>query len=119
MARLRPALRRRTRRDDVQRAAQHAGAGGSLITGTDAGVSRAVFDDFVSSLEFFAHLGFTPPEIVDLATRRTAEALGLTDTGTLAPGHRADLLVVRGDPLRDLQALRDVRLVMAAGTVHR
>ncbi len=93
--------------------------GVSLITGTDAGVSRAVFDDFVSSLEFFAHLGCTPPEIVDLATRRTAEALGLTDTGTLTPGHRADLLVVRGDPLRDLQALRDVRLVMAAGRVHR
>ncbi|NUV62490.1 amidohydrolase family protein [Streptomyces sp. CAI-85] len=93
--------------------------GVSLITGTDAGVSRAVFDDFVSSLEFFVHLGCTPPEIVDLATQRTAEALGLTDTGTLIPGHRADLLVVRGDPLRDLQALRAVRLVMAAGRVHR
>ncbi|MFF9690769.1 amidohydrolase family protein [Streptomyces sp. NPDC014623] len=93
--------------------------GVSLITGTDAGVSRAVFDDFVSSLEFFTHLGCTPPEILDLATWHTAEALGLTDTGTLTPGHRADLLVVGGDPLRDLQALRDVRLVMAAGRVHR
>ncbi|MFJ3586827.1 amidohydrolase family protein [Streptomyces sp. NPDC090127] len=92
--------------------------GVSLITGTDAGVSRAVFDDFVSSLEFFAHLGCTPPEIVDLATHHTARALGLLDTGTLAPGHRADLLVVRGDPLRDLQALREVRLVMAGGRLH-
>ncbi|MEU1212167.1 amidohydrolase family protein [Streptomyces sp. NPDC005790] len=96
-----------------------APVGAVLITGTDAGVSRAVFDDFVSSLEFFTHLGCTPPEILDLATWHTAEALGLTDTGTLTPGHRADLLVVGGDPLRDLQALRDVRLVMAAGRVHR
>ncbi|MFD4912354.1 amidohydrolase family protein [Streptomyces virginiae] len=47
-----------------------------LLTGTDAGVSRAVFDDFVSSLEFFAHLGCTSQEMVDLATCETAEALG-------------------------------------------
>ncbi|MGW6568826.1 amidohydrolase family protein [Streptomyces sp. NPDC054975] len=89
-----------------------------LITGTDAGVSRAVFDDFVSSLEFFEHLGCTPEEIVDLATHTTAQALGLHDTGTLAPGHRADLLIVHGDPLKDLQALREIRLVMAGGRVH-
>ncbi|WP_244328598.1 amidohydrolase family protein [Streptomyces marokkonensis] len=90
-----------------------------LLTGTDAGVSRAVFDDFVSSLEFFAHLGCTPAEIVDLATCQTAEAIGLRGvTGRLLPGLRADLLVVGGDPLTDLQALRRVRLVMADGRVH-
>ncbi|OKK22388.1 hypothetical protein AMK16_04400 [Streptomyces sp. CB00455] len=90
-----------------------------LLTGTDAGVSRAVFDDFVSSLEFFAHLGCTSQEIVDLATCEAAEALGLGKvTGRLLPGLRADLLVVDGDPLSDLQALRRVRLVMADGLVH-
>jgi imidazolonepropionase-like amidohydrolase len=90
-----------------------------LLAGTDAGVSRAVFDDFVSSLEFFAHLGCAPAEIVDLATCEAAEALGLRDvTGRLLPGLRADLLVVGGDPLSDLQALRRVRLVMADGRVH-
>ncbi|MCP3759109.1 amidohydrolase family protein [Streptomyces sp. TBY4] len=90
-----------------------------LLTGTDAGVSRAVFDDFVSSLEFFAHLGCTSQEIVDLATCEAAEALGLGKvTGRLLPGLRADLLVVEGDPLTDLQALRRVRLVMADGLVH-
>ncbi|MFD4863980.1 amidohydrolase family protein [Streptomyces sp. NPDC058412] len=90
-----------------------------LLTGTDAGVSRAVFDDFVSSLEFFAHLGCTSQEIVDLATCEAAEALGLGKvTGRLLPGLRADLLVVDGDPLSDLQALRRVRLVMADGLVY-
>ncbi|GGT71576.1 amidohydrolase family protein [Streptomyces atratus] len=90
-----------------------------LLTGTDAGVSRAVFDDFVSSLEFFAHLGCTSQEIVDLATCEAAEALGLGKvTGRLLPGLRADLLVVEGNPLSDLQALRRVRLVMADGLVH-
>jgi imidazolonepropionase-like amidohydrolase len=90
-----------------------------LLTGTDAGVSGAVFDDFVSSLEFFAHLGCTSTEIVDLATHEAADALGLSEvTGRLLPGLRADLLVVAGDPLRDLQALRRVRLVMADGRLH-
>ncbi|MCS0639631.1 amidohydrolase family protein [Streptomyces sp. LP05-1] len=87
-----------------------------LIAGTDAGVGRAVFDGFVSSLEFFEHIGCTPAEVIDLATTGTARALGIAGrTGALAPGLRADLLVVGGDPLDDLQALRDVRLVMAAG----
>ncbi|WP_461025841.1 amidohydrolase family protein, partial [Streptomyces sparsus] len=87
-----------------------------LIAGTDAGVSRAVFDDFVSSLEFFEYLGCTPAEVLDLATGEAARALGIADTtARLRPGYRADLLVVDGNPLSDLQALRRVRLVMSGG----
>lgn len=79
-------------------------------------MSRAVFDGFVSSLEFFEYIGLTPTEVVDLATTETAQALGISDdTGLLAPGYRADLLVVDGNPLEDLQALRAVRLVSTAG----
>ncbi|GAA2418494.1 amidohydrolase family protein [Streptomyces glaucosporus] len=90
-----------------------------LITGTDAGISRAVFDDFVSSLEFFQHIGYSTAEIIDLATHETAQALGIAhDTGLLRPGHRADLLVVDGNPLDDLQVLRKVHLVMAGGRPH-
>ncbi|MEU8772357.1 amidohydrolase family protein [Streptomyces sp. NPDC048606] len=87
-----------------------------LLPGTDAGVTRAVFDGFVSSLEFFEHIGMTPTEIIDLATAGAAEALGIAhDTGRLTPGHRADLLVVDGDPLTDLNALRKPRLTLSEG----
>ncbi|MFB6576025.1 amidohydrolase family protein [Streptomyces sp. NPDC056402] len=87
-----------------------------LLPGTDAGISRAVFDAFVSSLEFFEHIGLDPAETVDLATTGAAWALGIGgDTGRLAAGFRADLLVVDGDPLTDLAALRSVRLVVAGG----
>lgn len=87
-----------------------------LLPGTDAGVPHAVFDGFVSSLEFFGHIGLDPAEIVDLATAGAARALGIDgDTGRLEPGLRADLLVVDGDPLTDLGALRSVRLVVAGG----
>ncbi|MEG3630813.1 amidohydrolase family protein [Streptomyces poriticola] len=90
-----------------------------LLTGTDAGVGHAVFDDFVSSLEFFEHIGFSPAEIVVLATHGTAQALGIGhDTGRLRPGCRADLVAVDGDPLTDLQALRAVRLVLQGGRPH-
>ncbi|MFE2225868.1 amidohydrolase family protein [Streptomyces kronopolitis] len=90
-------------------------AGVRFIAGTDAGVPGARFGDYVGMLEFFASLGFTHTEILDMATVNAARALGLTDTGTLRPGTRADLLVVDGDPLHELDALRRVRHVVANG----
>ncbi|MDT0380012.1 amidohydrolase family protein [Streptomyces sp. DSM 42041] len=87
-----------------------------LISGTDAGVPGAVFDDLVSSLGFFVHLGLPPSRVVAMATADAAAAVGLGDeTGRLADGYRADLLLVDGDPLADLEALREVRAVLAGG----
>ncbi|MDH6130202.1 amidohydrolase family protein [Kitasatospora sp. GP82] len=87
-----------------------------LVAGTDAGVPNAVFDGFVSSLEFFEHLGLSRDRVIDMATIDAARALGIdTHTGQLTAGYRADLLVVDGDPLRDLNALRALRLVLAGG----
>lgn len=87
-----------------------------LISGTDAGVPGAVFDDLVSSLGFFHHLGLTAAQVLDMATTEAAAALGLgEETGRLAPGRRADLLLVEGDPLTDFEALREVRFVLAGG----
>jgi imidazolonepropionase-like amidohydrolase len=66
-------------------------------------------------LEFFASLGFSHTEALDMATHNAAHALGLTDTGTLAPGMRADLIVVDGNPLTELDALRRIQHVFTAG----
>ena len=67
----------------------------------------------------FEHVGFALPRVLELATGAAADAVGLGDrTGRLRPGYDADLLVVGGDPLADLRALRDVRLVVARGRVH-
>ncbi|MFD9269741.1 amidohydrolase family protein [Streptomyces goshikiensis] len=90
-------------------------AGVRFIAGTDAGVPGAHFGDYVGMLEFFASLGFTHPEILDMATVNAAHALRLADTGALAPGRRADLIIVDGDPLTDLDALRRIRHVFTAG----
>ncbi|RJQ75377.1 amidohydrolase family protein [Pseudonocardiaceae bacterium YIM PH 21723] len=93
-------------------------AGVRFIAGTDAGVPGAWFGDYVGMLEFFAEVGFSNAEIIDMATVNAADALGLPDTGRLAPGMRADLIVVNGDPLQDLGALRNLDLVLAAGSLR-
>ncbi|MFC9678303.1 amidohydrolase family protein [Streptomyces sp. NPDC056948] len=90
-------------------------AGVRFIAGTDSGVPGARFGDYVGMLEFFASLGFGHAEILDMATVNSAHALGLSDTGVLAPGMRADLIVVDGNPLTELDALRRLRHVFTAG----
>jgi imidazolonepropionase-like amidohydrolase len=87
-----------------------------LIPGTDAGLPRSGFGDFVSALELYEHLGFARDRIIEMATVTSATALGLTGrTGRLAPGHSADLLVVDGDPLAGLAALHDRELILFRG----
>jgi imidazolonepropionase-like amidohydrolase len=54
------------------------------------------------------------------ATSAAAEALGLgNEIGSLARGYRADIIATRGDPSRDIDALRRVMFVMHDGHVHR
>ncbi|WP_323178090.1 amidohydrolase family protein [Streptomyces sp. NBC_00847] len=96
-----------------------AESGVQLVAGTDAGIPRAFFGGLTSSLEFLEHLGVSRHRIIDMATVNAASALRLSDqTGRLAAGCRADILVVDGDPLASLDALRAVRLVLAGGRVH-
>jgi imidazolonepropionase-like amidohydrolase len=53
------------------------------------------------------------------ATSLAAESLGLEDRiGTLAAGFEADVIAVRGDPLRDVRALQEVVFVMQGGRVR-
>ncbi|MFE7462586.1 amidohydrolase family protein [Streptomyces sp. NPDC057499] len=95
---------------------QMADAGVRLVAGTDAGVQRAGFDGLVPALSFYSHLGLPNAAIIDMATSEAATALGLgSTTGRIAPGYRADLLLVDGDPLSELNALKNVRAVFASG----
>jgi imidazolonepropionase-like amidohydrolase len=52
------------------------------------------------------------------ATSLAAESLGLdASIGSIAPGYDADLIAVRGDPLRDIRAIQDVVFVMKGGRI--
>lgn len=61
--------------------------------------------------------GFPPAEVLAALTSRGAELCGLADRGALAPGRRADIVAVSGDPLEDLSCIRQVRLVVQAGRI--
>jgi imidazolonepropionase-like amidohydrolase len=90
--------------------------GVKIIAGADAGIDNVPHHAFVGGLEAMALQGLTPADVLFAATVRGAEALGLGDvTGRLRAGYAADLIAVAGDPLRRLDALRDLRLVVAAG----
>lgn len=90
-----------------------------MVAGTDAGAPGARFDQFAGALEVFTHVGLGNGRALELATTAAAAALGLRErTGQLTVGADADLLVVGGDPLAGLEALRDVRLVVARGRLH-
>ncbi|VVJ24438.1 Uncharacterised protein [Amycolatopsis camponoti] len=87
-----------------------------LLSGTDAGLPGSVFGDPVGALELYEWLGFSRRRILEIATCDSAAGLGLTSvTGCLEPGLAADVLVVEGDPLASLSALRNPLLVLAQG----
>jgi imidazolonepropionase-like amidohydrolase len=64
--------------------------------------------------------GMTPMQAIQAATSRGAELLGKRgELGTVAPGAYADLIAVAGDPLADINVLKNVAFVMKDGSVFR
>jgi imidazolonepropionase-like amidohydrolase len=93
-------------------------AGVRLCAGSDVGVFP--HGDNARELELMADYGVPVPEVLRAATSGNAELLHLGDRlGRVAPGFLADLIAVAGDPLADLSALRQVRLVMKGGAIVR
>ena len=62
----------------------------------------------------------TPAEVLVAATSRAAGALGFGHlVGSLEGGKKADLLIVDGDPTRDIAALRQIDAIMLGGRFVR
>lgn len=66
-------------------------------------------------LEAIANSGVGPAAAIVAGTSAGAEFLGLTDRGVLAPGKRADLLILEADPLADIRNTRMIKDVIIAG----
>jgi imidazolonepropionase-like amidohydrolase len=94
-------------------------AGGQVALGTDAGYLPGLeIGTPLDELALMAEAGMTPMQIIVAATRSAAHVCRLErHLGTLEVGKLADVLVVAGDPLRDLGALADVRLVIHGGVI--
>jgi imidazolonepropionase-like amidohydrolase len=92
-------------------------AGVALIAGADSGINPAKPHGVLpESLIDMGTAGLSPGEVLAAATSLAAAACGLGGrTGRLAAGLDADLVAVGGDPLTDIAAVRDVRLVVSRG----
>jgi hypothetical protein len=96
--------------------------GGKVALGNDYGGGPGDFQLGIPMFEIAetSRAGVTPVQIIVASTSNPAHVIRMADSlGTLAAGKIADVLVVNGDPLQDLSALRDVRCVVHGGTVIR
>lgn len=91
-------------------------AGVDVLVGTDAGAPGTAHGASVHrELELLVRAGMSPWQALAAATSAPARRFGLTDRGRIAPGMRADLLVVRGDPGAAITSTRDIVAVYRAG----
>ncbi len=96
-------------------------AGARVVVGTDAENPAAVWGVTLhKELQHMVTAGYTAMEALIAATRHGAEHLGIAEqVGTIEVGKQADLIAVAGDPLVDITALADVRLVLRSGRIVR
>jgi len=91
-------------------------AGIPVVVATDAGMPGTPHGRATSrELELLVQAGLSPREALDAATTIAARVLGTHDRGRIAPGRRADLVLVDGDPWQDVTAMQRVRRVFLAG----
>jgi len=108
---------------EVRKGAMRSHRGGVKVAmGTDAGTP---FNRHGGNAQEIIHLvdaGFTPMEAIVAATKTGSQCIGLErQVGTVEPGKLADLIVVKGDPLRDVKVLGDkanILLVLKGGVAE-
>ncbi|MGZ3425897.1 MAG: amidohydrolase family protein, partial [Polyangia bacterium] len=92
-------------------------AGGLLLSGCDPTGDGSVLAGFGDqrNLELLVDAGFSPLEAIHIGTANGAAYLGRDDVGTIAAGKRADLVVVDGNPARDIHDIEKVETVFKDG----
>ncbi len=93
-------------------------AGVNIAFGTDSGVSA--HGDNGKEFIFMVEAGMDPLDAIRSATFHGAKLLRIEDKlGTVEPGKLADLIAVKGDPLRNIETMLDVIFVMKDGKIFK
>lgn len=94
--------------------------GVKIAAGTDTGAAIPPGQN-AYELSCFVRLGFTPMEAIISATRTASEALGIEkETGTLEKNKNADLIIVNGNPVADIDLLQNnenINVIIKSGDV--
>jgi imidazolonepropionase-like amidohydrolase len=91
-------------------------AGVTILAGTDAPNPDTSYGvSLHQELLLLTECGFSAEEALRAATSSPAREFGLIDRGRIETGRRADLLLVKGDPTKDIRATRDIVSVWKLG----
>lgn len=91
-------------------------AGVPLIAGTDAGLFAVIPGaSMARELELLVEAGLSPHQALASATRISAQVLGFEQTGVIAPGYRANFVLLSEDPLTHIGAVESPTAVMLNG----
>jgi imidazolonepropionase-like amidohydrolase len=91
-------------------------AGIPIVAGSDTGLIGYGLD---RELELYVKAGMTPLEAIQTATIVPARAMNLAaESGSIEPGKRADLILVRGNPLENISDIRKVSRVVTGGRMY-
>jgi imidazolonepropionase-like amidohydrolase len=102
--------------DLVRRNTQKAHSAGIIGFGTDlGGTYTGFFGRFLSEVQHYSDFGIAAVDILKYVTSINARINNLNDRGSIQTGKLADLIVLGGNPLDDIGALGDVRIVMKGG----
>lgn len=89
--------------------------GVTILPGTDLGGSFT----YHRELELYTRAGFTPAEVLKMATLTSADYLGQgKDLGSIEAGKYADFFLVPGDPTKDLKTIKALNMVAKGGTFY-
>jgi imidazolonepropionase-like amidohydrolase len=90
-------------------------AGVTIIPGTDALAGYMLHHE----LELYVRAGIPAPEVLRMATLTSAEVMGANkDRGVIAAGKLADMILVDGDPTKDIRDLGKITTVIKAGNIY-
>jgi imidazolonepropionase-like amidohydrolase len=109
----------RTSRENMRRFIV-AGAKFSMGTDTGAFIGFQQEDPNAQELMYMVEMGMDPMKVIEAGTRNGAEALGLLkDLGTVEKGKLADVIVVAGNPLQNMAAMKRVAYVIKGGVRYK
>ena len=107
--------RRETSRENMRRFIR-AGAKFSMGTDTLAFMNLQQEDPNANEMRYMVEMGMSPMQVIEASTKNGAEILGLSDKlGTIEAGKWADVIVVAGNPLDDMEAMKRVAVVIKGG----
>jgi hypothetical protein len=109
----------RTSKENMRRFIK-AGVKFSMGTDTGAFLDFQQEDPNANEMMYMVEMGMDPVAAIEASTRIGAEALGLTDQlGTVEKGKLADVIVVAGNPLQDMAAMKRVAYVVKGGVRYK